>query len=445
MIAGAGVACATDKDNECASWTGLLKNGLVYCKSRCHTLQDTWFSTTKSLIDEQAADSLIDAASRIEKALRGVHDGVYARWLNDSVGSLKLVDRSIVDAILDLGTRIVTTNYDNLFELASQRLAVVWSEHNLAMQVLRGDNSGILHLHGHFQYPVTVVFGSKTYADICRDSTTQSYLKSTFALNTIVFVGCGAGVEDPNFGGLFEWSEDVFKDCLHTHYQLVRESDLAKMADKYSGLNIALISYGKEYSDLSPFLVGIKQRVSRKSHSPSPLDTLVTTQNDYKSQIKALADRKDVSATEFVRCNFEIAKALWNSGGRRVASLHMDSILSLKGKELTSEERIYFTLDAAEYLLDDGNYAYAAILIDRIEKDISNAAGDQKILAQFQRLLLRCHRSSANLDELLKVIETALINAAPELRSRLEAERAELHFLSGNLEVLEQYIELESK
>ena len=140
VIAGAGIACATDKDNPCASWTGLLKNGLAYCRPRCHTLQDAWFSTTNSLIDEQAPESLIAAASRIEKALREEHDGTYAKWLIDSVGSLKLVDKSTVDAILNLGTRIATTNYDNLFELASQRLAevrlaVVWSQHNLALQV----------------------------------------------------------------------------------------------------------------------------------------------------------------------------------------------------------------------------------------------------------------------------------------------------------------------
>ena len=121
------------------------------------------------MIAERAAAELVQAASRIEQALREVHGGEYGSWLADSVGGLKLNDRRTIDALLSWQARIATTNYDNLFEDASHLRAVVWAQGDLALQVLRGVQPGILHLHGHYTSPETVVFGAKTYEDICRD------------------------------------------------------------------------------------------------------------------------------------------------------------------------------------------------------------------------------------------------------------------------------------
>jgi hypothetical protein len=44
----------------------------------------------EQLIDEATTEGLIDAAGRIERALRDVHDGEHGKWLADSVGKLRL-------------------------------------------------------------------------------------------------------------------------------------------------------------------------------------------------------------------------------------------------------------------------------------------------------------------------------------------------------------------
>jgi NAD-dependent SIR2 family protein deacetylase len=315
VLAGAGVACATDK-NPCAYWSGLLKDGLKRCRERCHNLSPDWATITELSIKQNTADELIQAASRIEKALRGVHNGEYSRWLTDSVGALKLNDRRTVDAILSWKTRVATTNYDNLFENASGLQPVVWDQGHLALQVLRGDQPGILHLHGHYLYADTVIFGAKTYEDICRDAHAQNLLRSVFTRDTIVFVGCGAGVDDPNFGGLFEWSKEELGSCLHTHYHLVRESEREAVTKQYQGLRVTLVVYGKDYSDLGPFLEQVSERVCRQDRLPIPLGSLVTRQTDYESQRRELDARSDLSPLEYVRRSFELARSLWDAGGQ---------------------------------------------------------------------------------------------------------------------------------
>ena len=123
IVAGAGVPCATDT-NPCASWPGLLKNGFERCRERCHNLSDRWLNITEQMIEDGSAAELVQAASRIEQALRDIHDGEYGKWLTDSIGGIKLIDRRTIDALLSWGTRIATTNYGNLFEDASRRRAV---------------------------------------------------------------------------------------------------------------------------------------------------------------------------------------------------------------------------------------------------------------------------------------------------------------------------------
>jgi hypothetical protein len=442
VIAGAGVACATDS-NPCASWPGLLKEGLERCRQRCHTLSGGWFTITEQLIAERTAADLVQAASRIERALRDVHGGEYGRWLADSVGGLKLIDRRIVDALLSWRTRIATTNYDNLFEDASQLRAVVWSQGALALQVLRGDQPGILHLHGHYTSAEIVVFGAQTYEDICRDVPAQNLLRSVFTRDTIVFVGCGAGVDDPNFGGLLEWSKEALKNCQHTHYHLVREMELKSVAEQCQGLRVTPVVYGTDYPVLGPFLEGMAERVRRQTRTPLPLEALVLGQTDYELQKRELAVQKDIPAPEFVRRNFALARGLWQAGGRRTASLHMDSTLMAKGKELSNRERIDFTLEAVEYLLKDNLNFHATILMGTIETVISQMPGDVETLARFRHLLARCLKARAELDKLFQVIDASLPFASADERSRLEAERAELHLLSGDLQRAEQDVGLE--
>lgn len=432
VLAGAGVACATDA-NPCASWSGLLRDGLQRCRERCHTLNVHWAATTEMLITENSADGLVQAASRIERALRDVHDGEYGSWLTDSVGALKLNDSRTIKAILSWRTRIATTNYDNLFENVSGLRPVVWDQRHLALQVLRGDVPGVLHLHGHYRFPQSVVFGARRYEDICRDAETQNMLRSILTRDTIVFVGCGIGVEDLNFGSLFEWSRMALKSCYHTHYHLVRESELKAVAEQYQGLRVTPVVYGQNYADLAPFLEQVSGRVRSQARPPRPLDTLATRQTDYDSQRRDLDAQTDLPPLEYVRQSFAIARTLWNAGGHRTAALHMDGTLMRRGSVLAPHDRVQFILEAVEYLMQNGLDFQAMVLLGDAEKLMPQFPAGAEAHSRFQRLLARCLAARADLSRLEQAIAAALPTAPPEERARLEAERAEYHMLGGDL------------
>jgi hypothetical protein len=396
-------------------------------------LDDKWYQSTEPLIEENTAESLIQAASRIEKALRNVHDGEYGLWLTDSVGALKLNNRQTIDAILSWGTRVATTNYDNLFEDASGLQPIVWDQGHLALQVLRGDLPGILHLHGHFRIANSVVFGARTYEDICRDVMAQNLLRSVFTRDTVVFVGCGAGVGDPNFGSLLEWSKRALANCFHTHYHLVRESELKVVAEQYKGLRVTPIVYGKNYDDLGHFLKQTSERVQSQARPAMTLDSLVNRQADYDTQRRELDAQTDMPALEYVRRSFELARSLWDAGGHRTAALHMDGALNRRSAELAVTDHIDFILQAVEYLLQDDLDSHAITLLQKAEKLMPQLPGAVDVNSRFRRLLAKCLAARADLINLKQVIIATLPTATPEERGRLEAERAEYHMLSGDL------------
>ena len=408
-------------------------------------MDDKWYRSTQPLIDENTAESLVQAASRIEKALREVSDGEYGLWLTDSVGALKLNDRQTIQAILSWKTRVATTNYDNLFEDVSGLRPVVWNEGQLALQVLRGDLPGILHLHGHYLFANSVIFGARTYEDICRDVRAQNLLRSILTRDTVVFVGCGAGVDDPNFGSLLEWSRGALRSCVHTHYHLVRQSELKAVAAQYQGLRVTPVVYGENYSDLGPFLELVSERLRGQIRQPIPLDSLVTRQIDYESQRRALDARTDLPQLEYVRRSFELARALWDAGGHRTAALQMDATLTRSSNALAAPDRVNYILEAVEYLLQDDLHSHAMVLLGSAEGLMPQMPAGSESHSRFRRLLAQCLVATADLNRLGQIIDAALLTAQPNERARFEAERAEYHMLSGDLTQAERDLEQEGR
>jgi hypothetical protein len=251
VVAGTGVSLATDPSNSCAGWGGLLRHGVQWCRDRCPAIRRDWFDVVEGLL---RLGKLVEAAGLVAGELRRMHDGEYARWLMESVGELKVGNDQLIRALLGWDVQIATTNYDSLIEHVSGRGAVTWRDPGLVTQFLRGDSADILHLHGHYHRADTVVLDARNYEDICRDEATQNALRTCLTSRTVVFVGCGAGLEDPNFGQLFEWSRQALAHSVYTHFRLVLESELAEVSDQCRGLPVLPIAYGAAHADLAPFL-----------------------------------------------------------------------------------------------------------------------------------------------------------------------------------------------
>jgi hypothetical protein len=103
----------------------------------------------------------------------------------------------VLKALADLGVPLVTTNYDGLMEQVTGRPAVTWREGALVEQVVRGNKNAMLHLHGHWEDPPSVVLGIRSYEQVLGSVHAEAMRKALAATRVLVFLGFGAGLGDP--------------------------------------------------------------------------------------------------------------------------------------------------------------------------------------------------------------------------------------------------------
>ena len=167
-------------------------------------------------------------------------------------------------ALKDMPGLLATLNYDNLLEVATGHNAVTWDQAHQVQKVLRGEApKSVLHLHGHYETPDSVVLGQQSYAQVKDDAHASTVLKSFTIEHTLLFVGCGDTVLDPNFTRLIEWAKDALADVAPRHYLLCREADVADFQEKLRAAPwLQPLSYGSTYNELAPFLQSLSDGAS---------------------------------------------------------------------------------------------------------------------------------------------------------------------------------------
>src|SRR5271157_2555933 len=253
-----------------ASWTGLLHHGVKFCEQWVKAdLPRGWAKAVRAEINVGDCGSLIGAGTRIEEKLKAP-EGRYITWLQSTVGELEIVDDSVLAAIATLGLPIATTNYDGLLEKITSQPAVNWTQRHKIQPILRGDTEGIIHLHGDWDEPKSVVLGHRTYAVVERDPHAQAILREIFASRTVLLVGFGGGLSDPNFGPLLKWVAEAFASSTYPHFLLCLEKDLKSLKVDHP---IQPLDYGKTHADLAPYLRSLAP--ARKGPPPdlSPPET----------------------------------------------------------------------------------------------------------------------------------------------------------------------------
>jgi hypothetical protein len=255
VIVGAGVSIAATGDRGVASWTGLLRDGVGRCETVAESLPEGWGERVRAEIDSGDLDELLSAAEKISRKL-GAPDGPeYARWLRDTVGALEVKNRSVIEAIRDLGLPIATTNYDGLLEEVTGWPPVTWREGERVERVVRGEEKAILHLHGFWEEPESVVLGIRSYEQVLGDAHAQTMMRAIRATRGLLFIGCGAGIADPDFDALLRWTRAVFEGSGYHHFQLCLEGEVADLQKLHPPEELLFpLAYGPEHSHLEPFL-----------------------------------------------------------------------------------------------------------------------------------------------------------------------------------------------
>jgi hypothetical protein len=255
FLVGTGVSVGATKGEPLASWIGLIENGIAECVGLAR-VSDAKAKIYRQLLNPDIADTndLITAAEFVTTNLKGPGGGDFKGWLRKSIGSLRAEYKDVLEALRDLPGLIATTNYDELLEEVTKLREVTWREGNEVELVLKGREKGILHLHGFWRDAESVVLGIRSYEEVLRDPHAQTMLRTILATKTVIFVGCGEGVSDPNFGALLDWARPVFAGSERVHYRLALEGEADKLRKQHKDDRIMVVPYGADFSALAPFL-----------------------------------------------------------------------------------------------------------------------------------------------------------------------------------------------
>ncbi len=262
-IIGAGVSVAASGGARTASWIGLLRDGIERCTAVVPGLAPRWPDRMRDMIElgtEGDTEALLSVAEQITVKLGGLSGGELKRWLRETLSpeAMPLRFGDVPHALAGLGVPLLTTNYDDLLEAATGLRALDWKDTADVERVLRGEDRAIVHLHGYWRRSESLVLGVRSYEEVVKNAHAQAVLRALRMTKTLLFVGFGAGLEDPNFGGLLRWTREVFHSSEVRHFRLARAEDVVGVqAQHRSDERMFVLSYGTKFEELAPFLTGL--------------------------------------------------------------------------------------------------------------------------------------------------------------------------------------------
>jgi len=264
LMVGAGVSLAASHDAPFAGWRGLLEDGIARCVEVAG-VPARWGEVQDAQLALGDRESWLAVAEQVTQRLGGRTAGEFRRWLRETVGSLQPQSdgRELIQALADLRVPVITTNYDGLIETVCGRSAITWRDGPSAQRILRGDDDSVLHVHGYWRDPESVILGVRSYEAVLANRPAQAMLRSLATMRSLILVGFGAGLEDPNFHALRRWMATTLAESEYRHFRLVLDSELASViAAGDADERIFPVPYGSHHRALTPFLRSLAAKSS---------------------------------------------------------------------------------------------------------------------------------------------------------------------------------------
>jgi len=254
---------------EVAGWQGLLKNGL----DRCYHLEkisDKAREIVEAEIEEGSVEFLISAAQKIVTRL-DQRIGEKGLWLEETIGQLVFSKPGLIQAIADLGGILATLNYDDLLRQVTGRKTYHWRNLSEVNELIRDKQTAefILHLHGHWKDPDSVILDGKSYDSISTDIKFVQHFREFTLSRTLLFVGCGNTFMDPNLQAWLVWAKSAMAGEKHRHYILCRAGERQNFYRQLPEHGyLTPLFYGETYEDLEPFLVKLRHDATKTTTTP---------------------------------------------------------------------------------------------------------------------------------------------------------------------------------
>jgi len=254
IIVGAGITLsATYPSAQRITWTGLINDGLDYLEHEGFVAEDDMeLSHYRKVLQENAnIRAVLRACGYLKDELD--YNKQFSTWLNSVFGSLhdEVRHPEVLETLRlfhQKGAKLMTTNYDELLEHHCNLQRIRLSIPEDVRKYEQGTLDGVFHVHGSYQDPQEVVLDPISYDRVKISNDVQSLLKTFFGHNTVLFVGCGTGLEDPNFNALLDWASSREENIPNHHYILAREEDNLRKNP------LVTLRYGMNHEDLVAYL-----------------------------------------------------------------------------------------------------------------------------------------------------------------------------------------------
>lgn len=241
FLCGAGLSVSLG--DHAKGWVGWLKEGKAY-------LSDVEAEELDRRFGSCSASELIDAASFLIEALR--KNGNYTAYMDSTIGSLRVQNKKLANALalfVRCGDYFATTNYDKLLEEVTGLGYYTYNMPGKIVQMLSGQaEMSVIHLHGIYDAATNtddIVADQKQYEDVIANQGAQ-FIQNLISTCTLVILGCGATVDDPNLKGFMSFASKQLHLNIPYFYLHKAGDDLSDL-----GPNVIPVCYGMEYSDLS--------------------------------------------------------------------------------------------------------------------------------------------------------------------------------------------------
>jgi hypothetical protein len=269
IVVGAGVTLSATADVSGKplprlTWTGLICNGLDYLVDGGYVeASHRRIKYAYEALHDSDPSSLLDAASILADQM--TQNGQFPTWLESVFGRLheEVRYRSLLEVLRSLhrkGATLLTTNYDDLLERFCGLQRIGRSNRDDVLKFKRGDLDGVFHVHGSYRDPHEVVLDNTQYYQVTHTDEIQNVLRTFLEYRTILFIGCGSSLEDPNFGALLKWVSERHGNIPNRHCLLIRDGD---------DLNhkvLVRLKYGPQYGDLARYLQRLLDETSTPIH-----------------------------------------------------------------------------------------------------------------------------------------------------------------------------------
>ncbi len=298
FICGTGVSLSVKKSSSDSplSWDALLRHGAQFAANRTGRCASHFYN----FHSDNDASEMIEAAERITKTLQQLDQ--FNMWINNAFSNLdNAIDYnnpllSVLKHFWDIGNIIATTNYDDILcKALNTHYFCLPTDPIGTKDLLAKKKKGILHLHGHYLEPESVVFGLESYNKITRDTMVQSFMDIIAMPYTLLFLGVGEGLNDPNFSDFISRVSSTYKGSSQNWYIFSRDSDVDILKKRYSEQHCSVLNYGPYFTDLPLFL---KRNFIAESKPGSGFTKKSEPCDDTQEKLNSLRDK-------LKNCNFD--------------------------------------------------------------------------------------------------------------------------------------------